>query len=101
MGRPTKTERLKKARPIIMQSTLIFCKLNLQKIYARSRRLELAHWNEEQDYADYINNLWTTMLKHDALKTDANKLEEMLGTGDVVQLLSDIVMEHRRSSNGQ
>ncbi|WP_339847104.1 hypothetical protein [Dokdonia sp. Asnod1-B02] len=101
MGRPTKTERLKEARPIIMQSTLIFCKLNLQKIYARSRRLELTHWNEDQDYADYINNLWTTMMKHDAIKKDALKLDEMLGTGDVVQLLSDIVMEHRKSSNVQ
>lgn len=101
MGRPTKTERLKEARPIIMQSTLIFCKLNLQKIYARSRRLELTHWNEEHEYADYVNNLWTTMMKHDALKSDALKLEEILGTGDVVQLLSDIVMEHRQSSNCQ
>lgn len=101
MGRPTKTERLKSARPIIMQSTLIFCKLNLQKLYARSRRLDLAHWNENQEYADYINNLWTTMLKHKALKEEAVKLEEMLGTGDAVQVLSDIVIEHRQSSNGE
>lgn len=101
MGRPTKSERLKVARPIIMQSTLIFCKLNLQKIYARSRRLDLTHWNEEQDYADYIHNLWTTMLKHDALKKEAQKLEEILGTGDAVQLLSDMVMEYRQSSNGE
>ena len=102
MGRPTKTERLKEARPIIMQSTLIFCKLNLQKIYARSRRLELTHWNErDNDYADYINNLWTTMLTHDALKEDALKLEEMLGTGDAIQILSDIVMEHKQSKNSK
>lgn len=101
MGRPTKTERLKEARPIVMQSTLIFCKLNLQKLYARSRRLELTKWNEKSDYADYINNLWIIMLKHDALKDEAQKLEEMLGTGDAVQLLSDIVMSHRQSSNGE
>lgn len=101
MGRPSKTERLKSARPFIMPSTLTFCKLNLQKLYARSRRLQLTHWNEDQDYADYINNLWVTMLKHDALKEEAIKLEEMLGTGDAVQILSDIVMEHRQSSNGQ
>jgi hypothetical protein len=41
------------------------------------------------------------MMKHDAIKKDALKLDEMLGTGDVVQLLSDIVMEHRKSSNVQ
>lgn len=99
MGRPTKTERLKEARPLIMQSTLVYCKLNLQKIYARSRRLQLTHCNEDQDYADYINNLWSTMLKHEALKNDALKLDEMLGTGDVVQLLSDIVIAQRQSSN--
>ena len=101
MGRPSKTERLKSARPLVMPSTLSFCKLNLQKLYARCRRLQITHWNDDQDYADYINNLWVLMLKHNALKEEAKKLEEMLGTGDAVQILSDIVMEHRQSSNGQ
>lgn len=101
MGRPTKTERLKFARPIIMQSTLTFCRLNLQKLYARSHRLHLTTWTPGQEYAEYINNLWMTMHKHDALKDEARKLEEMLGTGDAIQVLSDIVIEHRQSSNGQ
>lgn len=101
MGRPTKTERLKEARPLVMQSTLIFCRLNLQKLYARTRRLNLANIGDEQDYADYIHSLWNTMLRHNELKIEALKLEEILGTGDAIQLLNDVVMDHRASSNGE
>lgn len=101
MGRPTKTERLKFARPVIMRSTLNFCRLNLQKLYARTYRLQLATWSADQDYAEYINNLWATMMTHDALEDEARKLEETLGTGDAVQILSDIVMQHRQSRNAQ
>ena len=101
MGRPTKTERLEKARPAVIPSTITFCKLNLHKLYARSRRLHLSNWNDYQDYADYIHNLWNTMSTHNAFKDDAIKLEEMLGTGDVIQLLSDIVMDHQKQlANG-
>lgn len=101
MGRPTKTERLKEARPLVMQSTLTFCRLNLQKLYARTRRLNLANISDEQDYADYIHSLWNTMLTHDELKIESHKLEEILGTGDAIQLLNDVVMDHRASSNGE
>lgn len=101
MGRPTKTERLKEARPLVMQSTLTFCRLNLQKLYARTRRLNLANIGDEQDYADYIHSLWNTMLTHDELKIESLKLEEILGTGDAIQLLNDVVMDHRASSNGE
>lgn len=101
MGRPTKTERLKQARPVIMQTTLTFCRLNFQKLYARSRRLQLATIEEGQDYAEYIHNLWKTMLTHDALKDEAKKLEDILGDGDAVQLLNDVVMDHRAAINGE
>ncbi len=100
MGRATKSERLTTARPILMSSTITFCKLNFQKLYARSRRLKLAEWNESLDYADFIHALWGTMLKHDALKEEAAQLEEILGNGDAIQILSDIVTEHRISSYG-
>lgn len=99
MGRPTKTERLKKARPILMPSTIALCKLNLKKMYAKSRRLHLAEWNESLDYADYIHNLWNNMLTHNAIKEDAIKLEEIIGNGDAIQLLSDIVITHKKISN--
>lgn len=101
MGRHIKSERLERARPIVMPSTIIFCKINLQKLYARSRSLHLAHWNENQDYAEYIHKLWKTMLTHKSLKEEGLKLEEMLDSGDVVQLLSDMVMEYQiQLSNG-
>ncbi len=96
MGRPTKTERLEKARPLVMPSTVTFCKLNLQKLYARSRRLHLSHWNDDQDYAEFIHTLWSMMLTHSSFKDEALKIEEMLGSGDVIQLLSDIVMDHQK-----
>lgn len=101
MGRPTKTERLKEARPILMQSTLTFCRLNLQKLYARTCRLNLAGIKEDQEYADYIHTLWETMLTHDDLKNEAQKLDDILDAGDAVQLLHDIVIDHRTSSNGE
>lgn len=84
-----------------MQSKLTICKLDLQKLYARTRRLDLAHIGKNQDYADYIHNLWSTMLTHRSLKTEAQKIEELLGKGDSIQLLHDVVMEHRFLSNGK
>ena len=100
MGRRIKSERLEKATPIVMPSTLNFCRLNLHKLYARSRRLNLAHWSENQDYAEYIHKLWRTMRTHKSLKDEGSKIEEMLSNGDVIQLLSDIVMErHKQLSN--
>lgn len=99
MGRPIKTERLKKARPILMASTIALCKLNFKKLYAQSRRLNLTEWDDNQDYADYIHNLWNKMLTNNILKDEAIKLEEILGTGDAIQILSDVVMTHSKISN--
>ncbi len=99
MGRASKSERLTSIRPIVMPTTITFSKLTLKKMYAKSRRLRIAQWNDALDYAEFIHALWNTMLNHDELKNDAIQLQEMLGKGDAIQLLSDTVLEHRRLVN--
>lgn len=96
MGRGIKSERLAAAIPLLMPSTILVCKLNLKKLYAKARRLEIAQWNDALDYADFIHALWQTMLTHEALKEDAQKLQSVLDRGDAIELLSEVVMNHRR-----
>ncbi|MEP0262294.1 hypothetical protein [Dokdonia sp.] len=95
MGRASNTERLTSSRPIVMPSTITFCKLSIRKLYAKSRRLGIASWNDSLDYADFIHELWEAISKHRELKEEAARTLEILGKGDVIQLLSDTVMEHR------
>lgn len=95
MGRASNTERLTAPRPIIMPSTITFCKLSIRKLYAKSRRLGIASWNDSLDYADFIHELWESISGHRELKEEAARTLEILGKGDVIQLLSDTVMEHR------
>lgn len=96
MGRGIKSERLVAAIPLLMPSTISFCKLNLQKLYAKARRLELAQWNDALDYADFIHALWNTMCTHEALKDDTAMLMDVLDHGDAIELLNEVVMNHRR-----
>lgn len=95
MGRTSNSERLTAPRPIVMQSTITFCKLTIRKLYAKSRRLGIANWNDSLDYADFIHELWDAISRHRELKDEAAQTQEILGKGDVIQLLSDTVMEHR------
>ncbi len=97
MGRASNSERLTAPRPIIMHSTITFCKLNIRKLYAKGRRLGIPRWNNTSDYADYIHNLWETISSHSELKEEAKRTEDLLGKGDVIQLLSDTVMEQQHS----
>ena len=93
MGRASNTERLIAPRPIVMSSTITFCKLNIKKLYAKGKRLGITNWSNEADYADFIHNLWDAIASHRELKTEAKRIEDILGKGDVIQLLSDTVME--------
>lgn len=95
MGRASNSERLIAPRPTIMQSTITFCKLTIRKLYAKGRRLGIAGWNNTSDYADYIHNLWDAISSHSELKEEAKRTEDILGKGDVIQLLSDTVIEQR------
>ncbi|GGG33337.1 hypothetical protein GCM10011344_37790 [Dokdonia pacifica] len=95
MKRASNSERLLAPRPIVMPSTITFCKLTIRKLYARGKRLGIAGWNNEADYADYIHNLWEAISSHRELKSEAKRTEDLLGKGDVIQLLSDTVMEQQ------
>jgi hypothetical protein len=79
-----------------MPTTITFCKLNFRKLYAKSRKLGIAEWNDSLDYADFIHGLWHTMCTHEDLIRESSKIEEILNEGDAIELLSEIVMEHRR-----
>lgn len=94
MGRASNSERLIASKPIVMQSTITFCKLNIRKLYAKGKRLGIPDWNRESDYADYIHNLWEAISTHRELKEEAIRMEEILGIGDTIQLLSDTVTEY-------
>lgn len=94
-------ERLDSARPTVMPSTIAFSKLSLQKLYARCRQQGRAAWHDGLEYADFINALWNTMLNSPTCKEEATKIEETLGRGDTIQILSDIFLEDRNSSSAQ
>lgn len=96
MGRAMKSERLVEAIPLLMPSTITFCKLNLQKLYAKARKLNIAEWNDALDYPDFIHGLWHTMLTHKELKEETAQLDAILDRGDAIELLSEVVMNHRR-----
>lgn len=93
MGRASNSERLIVPRPNNMHSTITFCKLTIRKLYTKGRRLGIPDWNNESDYADYIHNLWDTISSHKELREEAKRTEDILGKGDVIQLLSDTVTE--------
>lgn len=97
MGRASNSERLRTPRPIVMPSTVTFCKLNIIKLYAKGKRLGITNWNNESDYADFIHNLWDAISSHSELKAEAKRIESILDKGDVIQLLSDTVMEYNSS----
>lgn len=91
------SERLDRAIPKVIPTTLTFSKLSIQRLYAKYRQQGRADWNESADYADFINTLWNTILDGPTCKTEAIKIEETLGRGDTLQILSDIVLEDRKA----
>lgn len=93
MGRASNSERLTALRPNNMHSTITFCKLTIRKLYTKGKRLGIPIWNNNSDYADYIHNLWDTISSHKELREEAKRIEELIGKGDVIQLLSDTVTE--------
>lgn len=92
------TERLDSARPTVMPTTVAFSKLSIQKLYAKCRQQGRAAWHDGLEYAEFINALWTMMLNSPTCKEEAMKIEETLGRGDTLQILSDIFLEDRNSN---
>lgn len=84
--------------PRIMPTTLTFCRLNFQKLYAKARKLGIAEWNDALDYPDFIHGLWLAMRQHAELNEEARKIEDLLSNGDAIELLSEVVMLHRQEA---
>lgn len=91
-------ERLDSARPTVMPSTVAYSKISIQKIYSKCRQEGLAAWHDGLEYADFINALWNTMLNSPVCGDEAAKIEETLGRGDTIQILSDIFLQDRNSA---
>lgn len=96
MGRELASARLPEKTPLAEPTAINFCKINFQKLYARARELGIAEWNDSLDYADFVHGLWQLMRTHDELKLEAKKIDSLLEEGDAIELLSEIVMNHRR-----
>ncbi|MFT5752440.1 MAG: hypothetical protein ACI828_000706 [Flavobacteriales bacterium] len=101
MASKRNTERLDSARPTVMPTTVAFSKLSIQKLYARCRQQSRAAWNDGLEYADFINALWNSMLTSPSCKEEAVKVEETLGRGDTIQILSDIFLEDRNAQSAK
>lgn len=82
----------------IMSTTLTFCRLNFQKLYAKARKLGIAEWNDALDYPDFIHGLWLAMRQHSELREEARKIQDLLNNGDAIELLSLVVMSHRQEA---
>lgn len=98
MGKSLQTASLQANTLRIMPTTITFCKLNFQKLYSKSRKLGIAEWNDALDYPDFIHGLWLAMRQHADLKGEAQKIQDILNDGDAIELLSEVVMQHRRQS---
>ncbi len=99
MGRAPINARLKEKTLLVMPTTINLCKLQFHKLYTQARRLGIAEWNDSLDYADFIHGLWHIMRTHKALKKDAEKIVDLLENGDAIELLSEIVLNHRRATS--
>ena len=71
----------------------------MYKLYKKCRAQRIAIYNNTMDYADFIHGLWSTMLRNPEFKEQAILIQEELGDGDAVQLLSEVVSEHLANSH--
>lgn len=68
-------------------------RLNVTRLLNRAKKLGILEPIDDQDYADYIHDLWQTLLTNPVLKEDAQLIDDNIGTGDAIQLLSDALHE--------
>lgn len=98
MKNSLQSARLRSNTLRIMPTTLTFCRLNFQKLYAKSRKLGIAEWNDALDYPDFIHGLWLAMRQHPELQEEARKIQDLLNDGDAIELLSAVVIQHRQEA---
>jgi len=77
----------------IIPNTISLSKMKIKNMYKHLRKMGKAEWNPEFEYPDFIHQLWNEILINKELKEDSKKIQQTLGKGDAIQLLSDIYME--------
>ncbi|WP_147448374.1 hypothetical protein [Dokdonia sinensis] len=97
MGIKRNSERLMEARAAVLPSTINSSKLSLHRLYSKCKSRGIAVWNDGLEYAEFIHALWNMMLTNEEFRPEAQKIEEAIGTGDAIQLLSDVFAESRKS----
>ena len=93
-----KTTSVINAETTIIPNTLVMSQLKIGRMYENMRASGLTDKEFEQDYPDFINDLWDSVLKHEDHKGDSRRIQDILGRGDVIQILSDIYIEDMQSS---
>ncbi len=97
MGVKRNSERLTEARVTAPLSTINNSKLSLHRLYSQCKSRGIAVWNDGLEYAEFIHALWNTMLTNEEFRPEAQKIEKAIGTGDAIQLLSDVFAESRKT----
>ncbi len=67
----------------------------MNQLLEKAYELELFMWNDAMVYHDFINALWRTFLKHDALRIKALQIQENLGEVGALELLASEIDLHR------
>ena len=80
----------------IIPNTILLSKMKIKNMFMHLRTIGRGEWNPEFEYPDFIHHLWNEILSNKELKEDAKKIQQALGRGDAIQLLSDIYMEEVR-----
>lgn len=67
----------------------------MNQLLEKAYELELFMWNDSMIYHDFINALWRTFLKHDALRNKALQIQKDLGEVGALELLASEIDLHR------
>jgi hypothetical protein len=68
-------------------------KAKLERILIKADRMGLISHYDGKDYPEYIHALWNSITHQLLLMQDAVAIENQLGNGDTIQLVSDAMFE--------
>ena len=66
---------------------------NINKLIKRAAEIGYSFEYEGDNYPEYIHDLWQSFLKNPILKERSKTIEQKLGLGDTIQLLSDTILD--------
>jgi hypothetical protein len=68
-------------------------KVKLERILIKADKMGLMSHYDGKDYPEYIHALWNSITHQLLLMQDAVAIENELGNGDTIQLVSDTMFE--------